>query len=315
MDNQKIYKVKLTFPYDWPIMRQTPHWTGKWGNYEFLLNDTINKCDFWVIFSKYKLIKETCDCPPENVIFMPCEPFPVAQFSKSFLKQFALIITCQKEIKHSNVSYNLGGLPWFVGKSYDELMAMPPVKKSKKISVITSNKVLTDGHKKRLEFVYRLKDYFKDEIDLFGRGINDFDDKWDVLAPYKYSITIENSNYDDYLTEKFFDCHLAFTFPLYYGCPNAEKYFSAKSFTRINIDDFDNTIKIIENILSDDSHYENHLKYIQAERLKVLNNYNLFPLLTSYLDKMDADSPHKTVIIQAQLLSKIKFIIRNIIKS
>lgn len=277
-------------------MRQTEAWSGTWENYEFFLNDAVTECDFWIIFSDYNLKKQTSSCPPENVIFLPCEPFSVAQFSKSFLKQFALIITCQKEIIN-NASYDLGGHPWFVNKNYDELMEIQSVPKTKKISLITSNKVLTDGHKKRLEFSYKLKNYFKEGIDLYGRGINDFDDKWDVLAPYQYSVTIENDYCDDYLSEKFFDCHLAFTYPLYYGCPNAEKYFSPNSFIRIDINNFDASAKIIESILSDDSHYENHLKYIAAERLNVLNKYNLFPLLVSYMKNMDGDAKRKQISI------------------
>lgn len=314
--NGKKYIVKLTFPYDWPIMRQTKAWSGEWENYKFILNDDINECDFWIIFTDHNFHKkETCICPSQNVIFMPSEPYSIARFSKQFLKQFALIITCQREIVHPNVSYNLGGHPWFVNKSYDELIENQFIIKTKKISLVVSNKVQTEGHKKRLDFSYNLKDYFKDEIDLFGRGINDFDDKWDVLAPYQYSITMENSNYDDYLSEKFFDCHLAFTYPFYYGCPNAEKYFSEKSFTRIDINDFEFTIRTIENILNDDQHYNRHLKYIQTERLKVLNNYNLFPLLVSYMRNMNGDAMHENVSISPDMsflkyLSYIKRIIK-----
>jgi hypothetical protein len=296
----KKYKVKLTFPHDWPIMRQTPNWSGEWGNYVFFLNDAINECDFWVIFSKYNLEKEQCYCPPQNVIFMPSEAYSIEQFNEGFLKQFALIITCQREIKHPNVKYDLGAHPWFVDKSYDELLQMKPIHKTKKISLVTSNKVITDGHKKRLDFAYKLKDYFKNEIDLFGRGIKEFDNKWDVVAPYQYSIAIENDNCDDWLTEKFFDCHLAYTYPLYYGCPNAEKYFSAKSFSRINIDDFDDSIKTIENILADTNHYHDHVQFLESERIKVLNNYNIFPLLVSYMDNMDPFAEKKEVLISPE---------------
>ena len=297
---KKKFKVKLTFPYKWPLMRQTPNWSGIWGDYEFLIDDSLNECDFWIVFSKHELKKEFVRCPPENIILLTWEPFSIEQFSEMFLKQFALVITTQREINHQNVKFNLCGHPWFVGKSYDELMAMKPIEKTKKISVITSNKVLTDGHKKRLEFVYKLKDYFKDEMDLFGRGINDFNDKWDVLATYKYSITIENSKQNDYLTEKFFDCHLAFTYPLYYGCPNAEKYFSPNSFSRIDIEDFHGSVKALETILGNNSHYQNHLQYILPERIKILNTYNLFPMLVSYMEGLDVNAKHKDVCISPE---------------
>ena len=65
-----------------------------------------------------------------------------------------------------------------------------------------------------------LKKHFGDQIDLFGRGLNDFEDKWDVLANYKYTVAIENDFCDDWVTEKYFDCILSNTLPFYYGCPN-----------------------------------------------------------------------------------------------
>lgn len=312
--NQRIFKVKLTFPYDWPIFRQTPGGLGKWGNYQFYLNNEIEECDFWVIFSKYQLKKVRAICPPENVIFMPCEAFSIAKFSKHFLKQFALIITCQREIQHHNISFDLAAHPWFVEKNYDELLAMEAFPKTKKISLITSNKVMTEGHRKRLDFAYKLKDHFKENIDLYGRGIKDFEDKWDVLAPYKYSIAIENDNTDDWLTEKFYDCHLAYTYPIYYGCPNAEKYFDSRSFARIDINDFDKSVKIIEDILSDEGHYEQHLDSIQEARLLKLNKYNLFPLLVSYFENLNPNSDKKSVTIKPEALSSIKSTIKNIFK-
>lgn len=312
---KKKYSVKITFPYDWPLFRQTIGSIGAWGDYQFYLNHDIAECDFWIVFTDFNLLKETCKCPPQNVIFLPSEPYSIAKYSTKFLNQFGLIITCQREISTSNVSYNLGGHPWFVNKTYDDLIAMSPVKKNKKISIITSNKVFTEGHKKRFDFAMKLKEHFNDDIDLFGRGVNSFDDKWDVLAPYKYSITIENSNYDDYLTEKFFDCHLAYTHPIYYGCPNAEKYFSENSFSRIDINKFDESVRVIEGILNDENHYQNSLPYLVTEREKVLNKYNLFPLLVSYLQTMNADLKREEVTLMPQwsirkYLSSIKKIIK-----
>ena len=54
------------------------------------------------------------------------------------------------------------GTPWFVNKSYDELVVLNEklAEKTKKISIITSNKLVTDGHKKRFEFAMKLKEYF-----------------------------------------------------------------------------------------------------------------------------------------------------------
>ncbi|MFX8844619.1 glycosyltransferase family 10, partial [Acinetobacter baumannii] len=83
--------------------------------------------------------------------------------------------------------------------------------------------------------------------------------KWDTLADYKYHIAIENDSCDDWVTEKFFDPILAYSYPFYYGCPNIHKYISEKSFTRIDINNFNQSIEIIESIIGNDSIYNNFI--------------------------------------------------------
>ena len=197
------------------------------------------------------------------------------------------MITCQREIKHQNKYYFHQGHNWFVGKNYDELINKILIPKTKKLSVIVSNKQFTDGHKKRFDFVMKLKDHFKDDLDLFGRGINDIDDKWNVLAPYKYSIAIENYVCEDWITEKIYDCYLSHTFPLYYGCPNVQRYFKEDSFSLIDINDVGKTIKIIEDILSSESFYDLHLESIIEAKIHYLKNFNIFPLITNYIEGND----------------------------
>jgi hypothetical protein len=128
---------------------------------------------------------------------------------------------------------------------------------------------------------------------LYGRGIRDFEDKWDVLAPYKYNICIENGSHSDYFTEKLNDCFLAFTFPIYYGCENLDKYYNKDSFYQININNFDSSLRSIEKLINDESHYDDSLRHIEDSRIKCLNEYNLFPLLVSILDKIDVSGDFK----------------------
>jgi len=87
-----------------------------------------------------------------------------------------------------------------------------------------------------------VKDYFGERIDIFGRGINEIEDKWDALDRYKYHIALENSVVEDYWTEKLSDAYLAGCYPIYYGCPNIEKYFDISSLARINITQSDPVI-------------------------------------------------------------------------
>jgi hypothetical protein len=278
-------KVKITNPFDSgeSLLKQTPNDLGIWGNYHFLVNQDIEECDYWIVLDDlYK--KEVVKVSPENVILFALESPSIKTYNRKFTEQFSTIVSCQQDIRHKNLIHNLTTVFWFVNKNYDELVNIEPFPKNKLISIITSNKLFTDGHKKRYEFAHALKDYFGKDMDLFGRGINEFNDKWDVLAPYKYSVAIENCYYPYWLTEKLCDCFLAYSYPFYYGCPNAENYFDSQSFIRIDINDIDKSKRIIEKTLNNDKFYDLHLDTIRANRSRYLNQYNFFKIAIQIIE-------------------------------
>lgn len=301
-------KVRLYFPHtNWPLLRQTPNHSGIWGNYKFYIEDTEPTYDYWVILSDYLLEEISCTCPAENIFFFTWEPPDIQYFGANFLKQFPYVVTCHKNINQKGTIHGQCGVPWFVGKNYDELTTQEQPPKTKDISIILSNKIMTKVHEKRVEFSLKLKDYFKEKVDIFGRGINGFDDKWDVLAPYKYSVAIENTNLDFYNTEKIYDCYLSYTYPFYYGSPNLSEVIPPKSFERINVCKVDESLRIIESILNDDSHYKNHLPFVEEARLLYLFKYQFFPLITGYLDVYGVESKNaKPVTIRkSRIIEKV----------
>lgn len=287
--------VKLTFPYaEWPLLRQTPNGEGRWGDYNFIINPDPSieiRFDYWVVFNFLLKEKETSLCR-NNLILITGEPSDIEPYSTEYVRQFDYVITSQKNIRHKNKFFSPQGLPWFVNKEFDELTAIDQINKTKKISVISSSKTRSQGHKKRLDFVMKLKQYFGEEIDLYGRGINDFEDKWNTLAPYKYSIAIENTSQKYYFTEKLMDCYLSLTFPIYFGCANIYDYFNNDSLVLIDINDFTSSIATIEGLLKDEGHYSESLQSLIVAKSKVLNEYNLFPLIVNFIEKhihSDAD--------------------------
>jgi hypothetical protein len=283
--------VKLNIPeVGWPLaspgfsfFRQTPKNSGIWGDYQFFINSPIKQCDYWVVFEQIKS-SESCYCPPENTIFITGEPPSMSHYNQNFLNQFSHVISSNKKIYHKHLYPFIQGHPWFVNKNYDELSIINKIDKSKELSIVTSNKILTQGHRKRFQFAMKLKEYFGDRIDLFGNGIIPFRDKWDVLAPYKYSVIIENYKCDDWLTEKLFDCYLAECFPFYYGCENISRYYDAESYEEVDIEDFDGCINKIEKILENPLHYGEHQPYIRASKFRTLNKYNLFPNIINFIE-------------------------------
>ncbi|MEO0773590.1 MAG: glycosyltransferase family 10 [Pseudomonadota bacterium] len=91
--------------------------------------------------------------------------------------------------------------------------------KSKLCSLIASAKRSQPGHVLR----HQVADWAqtaKLDVDLLGQGYAPFGAKSDGLAPYRYSVVIENAQEVNYFTEKLIDAVLCETVPIYWGCPN-----------------------------------------------------------------------------------------------
>ncbi len=186
--------------------------------------------------------------------------------------------------------------PWEIDhtKNYDGLKSGPTPKKTKLISIIASSKSNTPGHVKRYEFTTKLKEHYGDKLDVFGFGINQFQDKWNVISPYKYHIVIENSVFADYWTEKLSDTFLCETYPVYYGCPNIHEYFDNNSLSVINIENFEESVKIIDEIINE-NYYEKSTERILESKNLILDKYQLFPAISSVINNIGRK--HETQII------------------
>ena len=302
-------KIKLSLPDNtYHLEKQTPGFSACWGDCQFFINQEVEECDAWVVVEGLLLPEESTICPRNNTIFMTGEPYKVWHYDKKFVKQFTHVITCQREIKEAGVLYSLQGHGWRVGQNYsnakdlgwdrgyDDLISTIDIPKAKLLSIVTSDKQNTIGHRRRYKFALVLKEALGDQADLFGRGINDFNDKWDVLAPYKYSIAIENCSTADYITEKLNDCFVTHTFPFYYGAPNIAKYYSSEAYELININKPAEAIVKIRKIINDPDHYQGHLNAVIEAKLKYLNHYHTFPIVAELL-KDRPDDCHKEKII------------------
>lgn len=292
-----IVKIS-TYDSDWPLLRQTPGKKGIWGNVQFFVNDdTVKECDYWIVYEGFSNIEKAL-CPKNNICFVSGEPPSKRQYKTGYIRQFAKVITCHRGMRHRNKIYWQQANPWHVGrrqinnrdiefsKDYDELNSMDEIPKTKLISVICSNKIKIKGQRDRLQFVSFLKEYFKDKIDVFGRGIREIEDKWDAIAPYKYHVTLENSCYDDCFTEKLSDVFLAGTYPIYHGAGNIYSYFPEESLTCIDIYKPLEAVKTIEMVM-ENRYYEKYKLSIMESRKKVLDEYNLFPTIVDKIIKPD----------------------------
>ena len=308
----RIVKLSINSPRE-GLLRQTPNNDGIWGNYKFCINNDVEECDFWVVYSKGQKFDETCNVAPENMIFLTGESEAIYHYAGGFVKQFAIAITTRDDIKLKNIIKSHPAQPWWIGRRFgfgaesrDHFLLgfndfhKEVSAKTKLISVVTSNKAFTKGHKERIRFVQKLKDHFGDKLDVFGKGINDFEDKWDVLKDYKYHIALENSSFDHYWTEKLADSYLAGCFPFYYGANNLDKYFPTDSYRFIDIYDLDKSINVIENGISEGL-YEKSTNVLKEAKQKVLYEHNIFPHITSICDTMNASLPKKDIHLKHEI--------------
>ena len=96
--------------------------------------------------------------------------------------------------------------------------------KSRMLSLIASKKRRLKGHRLRHRVVKALR-RAGIEADIMGRGYRGIEDKAEGLAPYRYSIVIENSREAGYITEKLIDAFLTRTVPIYWGAPDIGDFF------------------------------------------------------------------------------------------
>lgn len=91
--------------------------------------------------------------------------------------------------------------------------------KTRACSLIASGKRSQQGHLLRHELAEWAQHEGLD-IDVMGRGYKPFASKAQGLAPYRFSLVIENVRERNYFTEKLIDAVLCRTVPIYWGCPN-----------------------------------------------------------------------------------------------
>ena len=329
-------KIKITSPYGpSPGLRQSPQNKGIWGNCQFFLNESVEECDFWFIIDDVSIStiepqSLICGFPPICVLmeYPSIRPDP----NHKFLAQFDQVISFGRQLKHPNVRDAIALFGWFAGieftpeggwregyKIYDDFIdPLQKPQKSKLISVISSNKAFTEGHRKRLEFVNILQDHFQDKIDVYGRGIKDFADKWDVIAPYKYHIALENCNCINGTSEKLYDAFLGETFPIYYGCPNVLDYFPQDALAIIDITKPEQAIKIIEEVIAAETYEKSSAAIANAKDL-VLHKYNSLPFLaeiceTLYVQKSNHNKRKYTIYPEACFTSNWKARIKHNLK-
>lgn len=305
-------KILLLSKDPWLTFRQLRNSNGVTddGQFQFFINDMNCQPDYAVV--KGKGISELVELPvpKSRTLLLTGEPYDVLEYPKGYCSQFGTVLACNDRIRAAegtHVMHTPAMLSWFVGAEMDnsrqfrfnmnaEDIRKAHPKKTKMISVITSNKAFTQGHVDRLRFIEKLVERYGDQVDVYGHGFHDFNDKWDVLAPYRYHIAIENSCTDYYWTEKLADCYLAETFPIYHGCTNVSDYFSPDSYEPIDIRRSDEALDKIERVMAENRYQQSRMALDEAKE-RVLGEYNIFNYVGNVCAQIADDGvPGKTLV-------------------
>lgn len=275
--------------------RQLPGSERVWGGCRFIFDRDERDYDWLVIYDDLPPIKaerrslreEQLACHKQHTLLVTTEPSSIKAYGGAYVAQFGCVLTSQEEwaLPHRDRIYSQPALRWFYGLgtdytvSYSQMKnADPPVKTHDVSMVWSGKKERHTWHRDRYEFMRRIRDSLPG-LDVYGRGVRQLVDKAEALDSYRYHIAIENHVGLHHWTEKLADAFLGFTLPFYFGCPNAEDYFPAESFIRIDIMDFEKALRTIVDAVRNNE-YEMRLPYIIEARRRVLEEYNLMAVLS-----------------------------------
>ncbi|MFN8256699.1 MAG: glycosyltransferase family 10 [Bacteroidales bacterium] len=200
-------------------------------------------------------------------------------------------------------------LPYYSNTSFQQIVDNPP-NKNKKISFILSG--LSGKH----NYIFRqnlLEQILKSklDIDIYGRGLQikdprykgELSDKFDGLKKYEYSIAIENSCEKNYVTEKFTDCILNKTVPIYFGAPNINDLFPTNSFINLNPA---NPIQQLDHIIQYEK-YSDRIEAVDRAFVQITEEENIFKIIDDILTKLNDQNLTPIDQIKSFILKKIYF--------
>ena len=222
---------------------------------EFVHDDSYDVC---VVFGHInEKIKDNT-----NILLFPQEPtwtgghqknfdgnIKVFGFEKSKYNQYEMII---ETVAH--MFYGSTG-PWQEGWdfwNYNNIINSK-FKKTKGICSFISNRGVNDSshpdgclYGNRLSLVESIHTKVP-FVDFYGWGDGNGSNlkpftllKGNTLKDYKFSLTVENSHEKYYISEKFYDCILTNTIPIYYGCSNIKDYWPENGYFLLdNITDYE----------------------------------------------------------------------------
>lgn len=301
-------KVYITEGSPMPIERQFRGKDYKWGDCEFIFSGE-EEYDYLVTINGLPHPIESKVDKDHRFLFLGETPF-IQPYNRKFVTQYGHAYGCGRGlIKKGIIQRCFPVLPWMIGctlkpgshecapgavMNYVDFASQPISQDGRKdkACLITSRKVMTVGHRRRVAFADYVLEHYPDLIDVYGNGYQSIPDKYDVLSQYKYSIIIENASYPSYWTEKIGDCFLAGCFPFYYGCKDIADFFKPESMEVIDIKKVDQTIRTLCKRIQEDN-FSKSIPALYEARRRVLDDYNMFSMIDKKIKEVSAPEQNK----------------------
>jgi hypothetical protein len=275
--------IRIVKDWDAPdLLRQTPGCTGLWQGIRFTL-DPVADCDLLLVLNNRLRQAVDVRCPGEGIWALMQEPYipGLHDWMVTELGAFARVYSHYPPAAGPSWVRSHPALPWLIDRSYDELVHLEIPAKRRMVSWISSNLTLLPLHRRRLALLRHLAERLP-ALDIYGKGFQYITDKFDALAPYHFSIVVENSTGTDYWSEKLMDAFLCWTVPFYYGCSNLADYFPEEAFIPIDVDDPESSLATIRT-LATPGNWRRRLEALREARELCLNRYQLFPFIAGQL--------------------------------
>ena len=261
-----------------------------WKQLQMTSTNNDNEIDYYVIINKPYSSDIFYD--PKRTIIFQMEPWVNDSTKNWGVKTWGEWAS----LDESNFFYvgthkkYLNNVQWQIN-----IPAFIPEKRLNKIISVISEKNFDDGHINRINFIKFLeRNDEKSVIDLYGRenyhkfkcykGKLKDDKKENHFINYNYCLSVENNYEINYATEKIWEPILCEQLCFYWGCLNLEEYIDSKAFVRLDLNDFNSSLNIINQAISEDW-WSKRIEIIRQEKQKILNELGFFPQIEKILNK------------------------------
>tara|TARA_R100000231_G_scaffold121435_2_gene91622 strand:- start:868 stop:1812 length:945 start_codon:yes stop_codon:yes gene_type:complete len=311
-----LKKIKLKFSSPWDSAEENnARVLYNWGKLPNCFELTTgHDYDYLIVLNHSN---EMYSSPKEKNIAVTMEPTWSINSLKDLDKYCGHVITCDQKIQGENVHHTFSFLFThdsrnnihtnnLCGQTVDEYLEnncfpenIDSPDYDKKMSFIVANHGALAGSTQPASSNYYIRENLllkilnSDlDVDIYGKGWSINDSRYKGAPPlkeaalknYKYSICMENSCEEHYISEKFFDCFLNNCIPVYYGCKNIEKAYNKDAFITFDPESA-NIIDELKNIIEKPISWR--LSAIQKCKKDYFGKYNLLIYLKKFIKNIN----------------------------